>query len=227
MVLSRDCHFALRASRNDNYYITKQSKPPATRTQTKTLTNNNKKLYSRYMPTLITHTFIACTGCSFLTKAKNKYRLYFLSILASIIPDFDIIGFYFGVNYGDVLGHRGFSHSIIFALLIGLLFPKIFDKKIIFFSKPWTKLFIFFSLVTMSHGILDAITNGGLGIAFFSPFSNQRFFFPWTPLEVSPIGLVNFIEYGGMQTLASEFLIIGIPLILIYGFRKILKYIKN
>jgi inner membrane protein len=54
------------------------------------------------------------------------------------------------------------------------------------FSGRWFFYVIFFFLLTASHGILDAFTNGGLVIALFSPFSNERYFFPWTPIEVSP-----------------------------------------
>ena len=47
------------------------------------------------------------------------------------------------------------------------------------------------------------MTNGGAGIAFFSPFSNARYFLPWTPLEVSPIGR-DFFSGDGVDTLLSE-----------------------
>jgi hypothetical protein len=40
-----------------------------------------------------------------------------------------------------------------------------------------------FSFVTASHGMLDAMTDGGLGVAFFAPFDNARYFFP---METDP-----------------------------------------
>jgi hypothetical protein len=55
---------------------------------------------------------------------------------------------------------------------------------------PWT----FFFLATASHGLLDAMTDGGLGVAFFSPFDKHRYFFPWTPIRVSPIGLTRLFQ---------------------------------
>jgi len=43
-------------------------------------------------------------------------------VLCSVIPDLDAIGFRFGIHYGDFWGHRGFTHSLIFAaLLAGLV----------------------------------------------------------------------------------------------------------
>jgi len=71
-------------------------------------------------------------------------------------------------------------------------------------------LFLWFTAVTLSHGLLDAMTNGGRGIAFFSPFSNHRYFFPWRPIQVSPIG-VGFFSPRGLRVLASESLWIWAP----------------
>ena len=68
----------------------------------------------------------------------------------------------------------------------------------------------FFS-VTASHGVLDAMTDGGLGIAFFAPFDNGRYFLPWTPIKVSPIEITAFFTVRGLQVLRSELVWIGIP----------------
>jgi inner membrane protein len=40
------------------------------------------------------------------------------------------------------------------------------------------------AVATASHGILDAFTNGGLGVAFFAPFDKTRYFFPVTPMKL-------------------------------------------
>ena len=63
----------------------------------------------------------------------------------------------------------------------------------------WGYLF----LCTLSHGVLDAATNGGLGIAFFSPLSNSRYFWPWRPIAVSPIG-IRFFSGRGLAVISSE-----------------------
>jgi hypothetical protein len=51
-----------------------------------------------------------------------------------------------------------------------------------------------FFLSTLSHPLLDAMTDGGLRNAFFSPFSNRRYFFPVSPIAVPPIGIRVFFE---------------------------------
>jgi inner membrane protein len=59
------------------------------------------------------------------------------------------------------------------------------------------------TLVVASHGLLDALTDGGLGVAVFWPFSNERFFAPWRPLPVAPIG-ARFWSGRGLAVVAVE-----------------------
>jgi inner membrane protein len=68
--------------------------------------------------------------------------------------------------------------------------------------------------VTVSHGILDAMTDGGRGVAFFAPFDDTRYFFPFRPIKVSPIGL-SFFTARGLDVIWSEFLWVCIPGIII------------
>jgi len=72
-------------------------------------------------------------------------------------------------------------------------------------------MWVYFFLATASHGFLDAMTDGGLGVAFFSPFDNHRFFLPWTPIRVSPIGVGRFFTDRGLAVLQSELLWICVP----------------
>ena len=82
-------------------------------------------------------------------------------------------------------------------------------------------------LIAASHGVLDALTNGGNGIALLSPFSNQRYFFPWTPIEVSPLGIRRFLGPRGLVVMISEMLWIWIPLLGILGGAKIVEMINK
>lgn len=68
-----------------------------------------------------------------------------------------------------------------------------------------------FLLGTASHGFLDSMTDGGLGVAFFSPFNTTRYFLPWTPIRVSPIGFTRFFSYRGLAVIQSELLWIWLP----------------
>ena len=69
----------------------------------------------------------------------------------------------------------------------------------------------------VSHGLLDASTDGGQGIAFFAPFSSARYFLPFRPIAVSPIGLQGVFGERGLRILASEARWILLPSALLAG----------
>ena len=127
-------------------------------------------------------------------------RLAVLGAICSVLPDLDSIGFRVGIPYGHPLGHRGFSHSIVFALLVAV--ASALSHRRLHTSARIAFLFAFAS--TASHGVLDALTTGGLGVAFFSPVSNQRYFLPWRVIEVSPISVTAFLSTWGRRVLFSE-----------------------
>jgi inner membrane protein len=112
-----------------------------------------------------------------------------------MLPDADVIGFAFGIRYGDLLGHRGLSHSLLCAAVVGVLVGRMLGGR--------AATCLYFAAVTASHGILDAMTSGGLGIAFFSPFDTGRYFFAWRPILVSPIG-AGFFSARGLRVLGNE-----------------------
>jgi inner membrane protein len=105
------------------------------------------------------------------------------------------------------MGHRGFSHSITFALIIGLSGALPASR----LGVRRTTAFVILFLSVLSHGLLDAMTSGGLGVAFFSPFSNERFFLPWRVISVSPLSVERFITRRGLEVLKSEFIWIWLP----------------
>ena len=87
-------------------------------------------------------------------------------------------------------------------------------------------LVLYFTLVTLSHPLLDAMTNGGLGVALFAPFSAQRYFFPFRPIEVSPIGM-RFFSERGLEVLASEVVWVWLPGLLIYLAAKVYRKLSR
>jgi inner membrane protein len=128
-----------------------------------------------------------------------------------MLPDADVLSFFFGIPYGNVLGHRGITHSILFAIAIGCAVGFLCFRGLE--AARW-KLALYFSAATASHPLLDMLTNGGLGVALLAPFSNERFFFPWRPIAVSPIGL-GFFSERGVSVAVSEFVWIWLPSIVI------------
>lgn len=149
-------------------------------------------------------------------KQQQHWKFLLLGVFCSVIPDADVISFQLGVHYGDFWGHRGFTHSIVFAALLAALLTFFFYRDI-FLTKKGLTYMLFFTLCGVSHGILDAMTSGGLGVAFFSPFNTDRYFFPWRPIKVSPIGAGKFFGPRGIAVLKSEAVWIGVPCLVYMG----------
>lgn len=161
------------------------------------------------MASIIAHAVCAVTIGQGLRNANFPKRFWVLLVLSAMLPDIDVIGFSFGIEYGDFLGHRGFTHSLLFAGMWSLLLATTA------FCENKTRIFIVLFLATASHGVLDAMTNGGLGIAFLSPFDNARYFFDFRPILVSPIGVGAFFSDWGRRVLLSEAIWIGLPCLLL------------
>jgi inner membrane protein len=159
------------------------------------------------MPTAFSHPAVAW-ACRLAGGGQRvPGRLLALAALCSVLPDVDAVGYWLGIPYGHWLGHRGLTHSLPFALALGWV------------ASSWAArlrasrlaAFLTVTLATGSHGLLDALTSGGLGVALLAPLSNQRFFFPWRPILVSPISIVGFFESRSLLVLASELLWVWLP----------------
>lgn len=171
------------------------------------------------MPTVITHSVIGLAAAFGFKTRKQSIKLILLSMTCSILPDADIIGYYWlYIPSYDFFGHRGFFHSPFFAVMASVLVVYLFFRKEVNFSKKWWKLVVYFFILTASHGLLDAFTNGGNGIALLSPISNDRYFFLWTPIEVSPLGIKALFSKRGLEVLISELLWVWAPILLLFLF---------
>ena len=134
-------------------------------------------------------------------------RLLLAGIVGCILPDADVIAYGLGAPYASAFAHRGFTHSIFFALLCGAV-AAFFAPSLK--SRRWIA-FTFVSVATASHGLLDAFTTGGPGIAFFWPFANERYFMPVQIILVSPIGIARFFSERGASVLLSELKWVWLP----------------
>ena len=159
------------------------------------------------MPTILTHPAIPLAIGLGLGSKVVPARLLVAGIVASIIPDVDVIAFRLDVPYDSAYGHRGFTHSVMFAFTLGLIGA--------YFSRALRvsvfAAFIFIFAAAVSHGVLDSFTNGGHGIAFLWPWSTERFFAPFEFIEVSPIGLSRFFSARGVAVLRSELVYVWLP----------------
>lgn len=147
------------------------------------------------MPTIFTHPAVALLETWW---PRLPTRVAIAGAALTIVPDLDVAAFALDIPYEHVLGHRGLSHSIAFALIVSAAVT--FMLRV---EGHRRATFVFLFVCLMSHALLDAMTNGGRGVAFFAPFHNERYFLPWTPIRVSPLG-AGFFSARGMATLKSE-----------------------
>ena len=119
--------------------------------------------------------------------------------VAALLPDADVIAFYFRIPYSAPWGHRGASHSLLLAVVAGTVLGLLLSR---WFESIW-KSVVSALLAVMSHGLLDALTNGGLGVALLWPHSLVRYFAPIRPLPVAPIGL-GLLSNEGLRILLME-----------------------
>jgi len=157
------------------------------------------------MPTVIAHAAVGWTLANTLGAGEDapiRRRAAKTAAILAILPDLDVYAFRFGVPYEAPLGHRGLTHSLMFAVVATVVAWLICRSK-------GRALPLVLLLAAVSHPLLDMMTDGGLGCALWAPFSNARLFFPWTPIPVSPIG----IKRGLVHVLAWEACVFGPPLL--------------
>ncbi len=114
-----------------------------------------------------------------------------------MLPDADVIGFKIGIAYEAMWGHRGATHSIAFAAIIAGL------ATLLLRPENGRTAFCYLFVAAASHGLLDTLTNGGLGAALLWPISENRYHAPVTPVRVSPIGAAFFSDRGALVLLSE------------------------
>ena len=178
------------------------------------------------MPTIFSHGIAAAALLSAFPKRTVSRGVLTLGLVCAVAPDLDVIAVPFGARSGDLLGHRGFTHSLLFAAFlasVGLMGAVRAWPSLVHRGALWLYLF----LAGASHGVLDAITDSrGLGIPFFWPFDATRYFFPFTPVAMSPLG-THFFSERGLSVLLNEIAWIWIPAVgfavVAVSFRRVLR----
>jgi len=166
------------------------------------------------MPSVFSHAVAGAAIGVAHPRGSVPRHAWAMGALCAVLCDLDVIAFQLGIPYGHVLGHRGFFHGIVFAALIGACaaFAAVLMRKRQFSALA---LFSLAFLAAASHGILDAATDGGLGVAFFSPFSEERHFLPFRPISASPLSLRRFFTANGFRVISNELRWVWLPSILI------------
>ena len=130
----------------------------------------------------------------------------------AVAPDLDTyLVSPFQVARGTLFAHRGFFHSILFLSLFCTALALIVARRRPLISAWWMAALWAISAIT--HPLLDMLTDGGPGVMLLYPITEQRLFFPWRPIHVSPLSVARFFSRAG-YILKSELPFIGGALVL-------------
>lgn len=161
------------------------------------------------MASAFTHVAAALAIGTAFRRPGPPARFWIVGSALAVLPDIDVIGFRLGIPYGHMLGHRGLTHSLPFAAALAGA------ALLLFQGDEWRarrlSLWMYLWLATASHGLLDALTTGGGGVAFFAPFDGNRYFLPGRPILVSPLSVRRFFTARGVAILSSELRWVWLP----------------
>lgn len=123
----------------------------------------------------ITHIALgALIGEAFLGKQLGK-RAMVLGAVAQSIPDVDFIASFFLDTPHNLLAHRGFTHSFLFAALLTPLVAGISNRWHRAHDIELKKWIMFFGIQITIHLLLDSLNVYGVG--WLEPFSHKRISF--------------------------------------------------
>ncbi|HEV2947264.1 MAG TPA: metal-dependent hydrolase [Gemmataceae bacterium] len=169
------------------------------------------------MPTIYTHGVVGLGAAGAAFPRQGSWLFWILAGFLPMIPDFDAFS---TAPYGTTFGHRGFTHSFVFALGVALITAGLTFK---YLGMRFWILAIFFFAITASHGVLDAFTSGGYGILWLWPFSDARFG-PWGPIPVADIGF-DWPNPWTSRAVCFELLWIWLPTALAVGLIGVGRYV--
>ena len=164
------------------------------------------------MPSAFTHMLVGAAVAQLAPSGLPRGRLTIALALASAVPDLDVFAFRYGIPYAHALGHRGLSHSLVAALVIGLIAIALAVANRRLLARHFKAITLMGFAGVASHGLLDAATDAGLGIGFFIPFSDERYFLPFRPIETASLNPFDFFSYSGWLILKNEMMWIWLPL---------------
>lgn len=159
------------------------------------------------MASLVTHALIPVLARAVVTVPR---RCVVAAAVCACLPDLDVLGQLIDIRESSLLGQRNFSHSIPFAVLLSLAVGVVLLRSLKLGSRPWWRAFAFVFVAAASHGVLDAMSVGDIGVAFFAPFGG-RYFLPLRVLPVCPLFLARDAIPWAQLVAANEALYILIP----------------
>ena len=144
----------------------------------------------------------------------------------AVAPDLDT-AFHGTIPYAHFLGHRGFVHSPFFAILVAVILSfLIYSVSRNLGFRAFLGIVAAFTLALTSHGVLDAMTDAGLGVMLLYPLSEERIFFAWRPFYAPPIKLSS-LSYSKVQMMIKSELPIVLGCVAVAGTIRLVQALFN
>lgn len=171
------------------------------------------------MPSLFGHAVAGLAITAVCHGDKLPRRTWSLAAFCAMAPDLDWFVSLGNIHRGHVLNHRGAAHSLFAAFLIAaVVFLLAFRK-----GQRRGDVWLCLTVAALSHGLLDACTAGGVGVALFMPFSKTRWACLWQPGHVAPLPLCREHTYTFLASLLDEARWIGIPALVVAGCSRLVR----
>ena len=130
---------------------------------------------------------------------------------AAMAPDLDVLMHpLFGVADDSIYGHRGFTHSLSMAVVVGTLAAALHHQLRV---RPLIAAVVVAAAMA-SHGLLDMMTDSGAPVAYLWPLTSLRIFADWRPLPESDINASPFLG-AVFDRIGPEILHLVIPLFVV------------
>jgi membrane-bound metal-dependent hydrolase YbcI (DUF457 family) len=161
------------------------------------------------MPLPAAHGLLGASIVAALHQNPTRIRYPMFLLAGGLLANAADLDFLLVAGLGSKAWHRGFTHSIVFSLLICLTFVVILG------SRQFRNAMAC-GLAFASHGLLDYLTskNGG-GVELLWPMSPARFTLGWWGLSEVPSKLtrMEIVEALAVETALFSLLLLAIVLL--------------
>jgi inner membrane protein len=173
------------------------------------------------MPSLLGHAAAGLAITSAFHRDKLPRRTWGLAAFCAMAPDFDWFVSLLPLHRGHFLNHRGVTHSLFAAVLLAAVVYFIAFRPHQRRGAVWLCL----TVAALSHGLLDACTSGGVGVALFMPFSETRWACIWQPGHVAPLPR-GADTWAFLSSIWSEAMWIGMPAVVVSAWSRLMRQVS-
>ncbi|MBP1627461.1 MAG: ybcI [Holophagaceae bacterium] len=175
------------------------------------------------VPSFLGHAVAGATLYALFQDEAPQPRTRNWALFCALAPDLDWFMTFLHLSGRHVLNHRGVTHSLCAALILATMVMVLAFRK----EERNPRLWLCMLACAFSHCLLDACTQGGVGVAVFVPITKVRFVCAWQPIQVGPIPLNFKLLQGFLTALWTEVVWIGIPALALLTGTRTFRYLRG